>query len=1856
MSVVEIINKYDALGVQLWVEDGQLRFRAPSGVLAEQRLAELRGHKESLIKYIKATENSIIFPDSANRYAPFPLTDVQAAYLVGRGDIYEFGGVGCHVYMELTMPVIEKTRLEKAWHSLINRHDMLRAVVYPKGYQQVLSDITLPPIKTQDLRGVSPIQAQSAIEQIRAELSTRQYAPDSWPLYELFLTTTDESSILHFSIDMLIADFVSINVMLTELGQLYHQPEKTLPKLEVTFRDLVLFERSQQEQPLKASQKERDRQYWLGRINQMPEAPELPVVAVNKKIQKVSFETYQFRLGRDKWDFLCQQAREQKITPSCAVLSAFAEVIGRWSKQSTFCLNVIVSNRPELHPQINQIVGDFTAVNILEVAPLAKSSFSERAQALQKQLWLDMEHSTFSGIEVLREMNRRRNKSVIIPIVFTSTVGVGDTILQDGEVMRGACLTYRISQTPQVWIDCQVFEQGGELSLNWDVRSGIFPEGMIEDAFAVFEQLLNEMAAGENIWQEQVPLALPLHVKSTRESINSTATPISKGLLQDGFCNTVKHHPDALALVSGGQKFTYQELGDYAVSVQQALLKEGCKKGDIVVVSLDKGVWQVASVLGILLAGGAYLPIDISEPQARRDAILDDSGSGFVLTHGELAEQNWPARVSPINVKQLKLNHGMPLDSVTVSSAQLSYIIYTSGTTGKPKGVMMTHRAVLNTVHDINTRFAVCSTDKILGLANLNFDLSVYDIFGLFAAGGTLILPDAERRTDPSHWTELILEHGITLWNSVPAQMQMLLAHNDSQNALRKSALRLALLSGDWIPPTLPEALADHCPDIKIVSLGGATEAAIWSIFYEITHVPKGANSIPYGTPLANQSFHVLNEQLQPCPDWTTGNLYIGGVGLALGYLGDPQRTSERFIIHPESKERLYHTGDLGRYRPDGFIEFLGREDTQVKIRGHRIELGEIENVLQNHPAISSAVAMVTGKTSLDYRLVAFVEACHLPLANIASEEKEALYEACYQAGERATVSVNRPLLAHWMELADRTALLDMIKTFRDSGLFRDADAQHSLEDIQAAVGVHSKLYRLLRRWLNALCSEKLLQKDVTTGLYSLLSAPLEKDASYHCWQELEQVEQEIHYGAELLRYLRESSAHLPELLRGEVDPLDLFFPQGQLETAFAAYNDNLVNRYLNRVIIEGVVTIAKQHARTSPKRPLRILEIGAGVGGTSVDLITALAGYQVEYLFTDISTFFLNEARPRFAEYPWVSYGLFDINEEYWKQGLTAASWDIIICANVLHNSRHAPTVLSSLKELAVPGGALLIIEATRDIYSLLTSMEFKEGLTGFTDVRAENDQTFFTREQWQEMFSDVKADVVCAYPNKDDYLASAGQTAFITRFLAERVSISSLELKNYLQSQLPEYMVPSQIEVLPQIPLSANGKVDRAALKRRIESISSSALRSGEAPYDDLEKRIADIWAAVLNRETMWRDEDFFSAGGDSLLVAQVVGKMQETLPEAKNWEWDRLMREMLQMPTVAAIGAKLRSQQAVASKASDRAIPKAGTPLIVLAEGKHPDGVMKVFIHTGNGNLAPYRHLLPYFIDAPNRTETIAGLTVADIKTYLSIPPDKLIEHLGQQYAELLLHHGACRFEVIGYCSGGLIAIETAKVLLESGAAVSPVTVISTDRFRYQVKDELLMERGFGRLLGADIHRAGHTVDDALLVSALKEVLTADGVIPPGCLCSLSGPFASVAKCYDQLATKSQSQRLSELGAAIPAAGEEALEYPVSVLHMLYQIFCHSFEAVAAYKPLPFVGDIRMLRVIDQTLHFLPGLQSSSTEFWQELTLGDLQIIDIDGNHLSCLQPPQVSAVANLLISEEINNEVAIDRCFRLRRCGG
>jgi amino acid adenylation domain-containing protein len=303
----------------------------------------------------------------------------------------------------------------------------------------------------------------------------------------------------------------------------------------------------------------------------------------------------------------------------------------------------------------------------------------------------------------------------------------------------------------------------------------------------------------------------------------------------------------------------------------------------------------------------------------------------------------------------------------------LAYVIYTSGSTGQPKGVMIDHRGAANTILDLNDRFGVGPGDAALSVSSLGFDLSVYDIFGLLAAGGRVVLPDATQWREPAEWFALMHEHRVTVWNSVPALMEMLVEHVASRGEQWPASLRLVLLSGDWIPVGLPERIRALGAGVEVISLGGATEASIWSIAYPIESVDSSWDSIPYGRPLRNQRFAVLNDALEPAPVWVPGQLYIGGAGLARGYWRDEEKTRASFITHPRTGERLYRTGDLGRYLPGGDIQFLGREDLQVKVHGYRIELGEIEAALLQHEAVQTAVVVAVGTSNESRRLVGYV-------------------------------------------------------------------------------------------------------------------------------------------------------------------------------------------------------------------------------------------------------------------------------------------------------------------------------------------------------------------------------------------------------------------------------------------------------------------------------------------------------------------------------------------------------------------------------------------------------------------------------------------------------------------------------------------------------------------------------------------------------------------------------------------------------------------------------------------------------------------------------------------------------------------
>jgi pyochelin synthetase len=442
-----------------------------------------------------------------------------------------------------------------------------------------------------------------------------------------------------------------------------------------------------------------------------------------------------------------------------------------------------------------------------------------------------------------------------------------------------------------------------------------------------------------------------------------TNSGIPDCLIQDLFFEQATRTPERPAVISSLRTLSYADLLFLARSLGRRLRALGVRPNTLVAIVMEKGWEQFAAVLGILESGAAYLPIDPSIPPERMSYLLENGEVEIVLTQSWLEEKlSWPSCVTRFSVDEDYRNKdhsdsdGSNPPARVQSPDDAAYVLYTSGSTGKPKGVTIGHRGLVNCILETNREFGLGPDDRALAVTALHHDMSVYDIFGLLAVGGAIVVPSRDGTRSPDHWVELIDRYNVTVWNSVPAFMEMLLVHAAARNLSMRDRLRLAFLGGDWIPMSAPERIRAHFGDVKVVSVGGPTETTVWNIWYPVKEVQPEWKSIPYGHPIANTRYYVLDELLQDCASGEAGELCCSGVGLLKGYWRNDEQTRARIAIHPRTGQRIYRTGDLGRFMPDGEIEFLGRIDRQIKINGQRIELGEIEATLLRQPGIKQAV------------------------------------------------------------------------------------------------------------------------------------------------------------------------------------------------------------------------------------------------------------------------------------------------------------------------------------------------------------------------------------------------------------------------------------------------------------------------------------------------------------------------------------------------------------------------------------------------------------------------------------------------------------------------------------------------------------------------------------------------------------------------------------------------------------------------------------------------------------------------------------------------------------------------------------
>lgn len=900
----------------------------------------------------------------------FPLTDLQAGYLVGASRLIELGGFRPAMYFELDLVGVDPARAEDAVNRLVRRHEHLRTVVLAEGVHRVLDPAEVTPIRLPvvDLVGLDRASQEAAIAQAREQMCEPGPDPTGWPLFEIRLHRLRRHRLrAQFVMSLLLLDSRSTFQLIEEWSQLYRDPTAGPAVASRAFRESLLSMVAKEDtEAYRAHWR-----YWEDRLDTLPDAPRLPLARPLASVGPAHLTRRTFPLDGERWRQLCAQARRHRVLPNTAMLHVFAETLGAWAAAPHFLLNVLHQTWATAHPRDATVIGQFSSTLPLEVDLRHSGDFWTRAQALQRQLWRDMPHSAVSAVKITRALAARRGwtSRAVLPYVFNSMLRPQRPDPPPG---RPACrvLTSNL-RTPQVLIDNQLRDEAGGVLCVWDVVDDAFPPGLPDLMFDAYRRLLIALADTP----EATPDPVPADHRRTVARDNAPAGPAPDGRLEHGFLRWAAREPDAPAVVTARHTLTYAELDAASRAVAAALRARGVGRGDLVPVVMTKGWEQVVAVLGALRAGAAYCPVDAGLPGERIRHLIGECAAKVLLGQSHQAldlgtECLYVDRVTPAT--------GAPPaggDAPDRRPDDLAYVIYTSGSTGRPKGVMIEHRAAVNTVLEVNESLRLAPADRVFGISSLSFDLSVWDVFGTLAAGATLVLPPATDHPDPVGWAETARSSGVTIWNSVPALAEMLVEVAERPTGWHGPPVRAFLLSGDWVPTSLPDRLRRQCPDARIVAMGGATEAAIWSNAYEVGTVDPGWRSIPYGRPMRNQTMRVLDHRLDVCPPWAVGRIHIGGAGLALGYWRDEERTAERFIRHPGTGERLYWTGDLGRYWPDGTIEFLGREDRQTKVQGFRVEPGEIETAIREVSGVRDCAVSAEAAPGGQRRLVAVVAA-----------------------------------------------------------------------------------------------------------------------------------------------------------------------------------------------------------------------------------------------------------------------------------------------------------------------------------------------------------------------------------------------------------------------------------------------------------------------------------------------------------------------------------------------------------------------------------------------------------------------------------------------------------------------------------------------------------------------------------------------------------------------------------------------------------------------------------------------------------------------------------------------------------------
>lgn len=860
--------------------------------------------------------------------------------------------------------------LEQVLHTLVQRHETLRTTfqVFEEQLVQVVSPILSIPLQVLDFRNLAQAEQEAEVQRLITAEVQRPFDLTCGPLLRTtLLQLATEEHILLLTIHHIIFDEWSIRVLYKELAALYtafmHDQPSPLLELPIQYADFAVWQRQWLQGEVLATQLS----YWRQQLSGAPTLLELPTDHLRPAIQTFRGAQQRFVLSQKLANALKEFTRRKGITLFIMLLSAFEVLLYRYTNQTNIVIGSPIANRDR--SGMEGLIGFFLNMLVLRTDLSENPSFEEVLKRVGEVALGAYAHQDLPFEKLVEQLNPERNMSYnpLFQVLFTLQSNPPLTF-----DLPGLHLQLVEAKTETAKFDLSLILKDTEQGLigTWEYSTELFEAATISRMTGHFQTLLE----GIIVNPEQLISNLPLLTATERQQMlvewNATQTSYPKDqCIHQLFEEQVERTPKAVAVIFEDQHLTYQQLNRRANQLAHYLQKLGVGPDVLVGLCVERSLDMVVGLLGILKAGGAYVPLDPGFPAERLIFMLEDAQVSILVTQQRLSGHllSPQAKVVCLDTDQAMLAQQSETNLLpTATSAHLAYVIYTSGSTGRPKGVQIIHQAVINFLLSMRQRPSLRAEDTLLAITTFSFDIAVLELFLPLVVGARVVIANSDVVLDGTALMETLSRTRTTVMQATPVTWRILLAAGWQGSPHFKILCGGEALSLELAQQLLPRSAS-------LWNLYGPTETTIWSSICQIKAEDK---VVTIGRPIANTQLYILDVQLQLVPIGVPGQLYIGGDGLALGYLNRPELTAERFIPHPFSDDPgalLYKTGDLARYQADGTIEHLGRLDFQVKLRGFRIELGEIEVLLNQHPAVQNSIVTHQEDIPGDSRLIAYL-------------------------------------------------------------------------------------------------------------------------------------------------------------------------------------------------------------------------------------------------------------------------------------------------------------------------------------------------------------------------------------------------------------------------------------------------------------------------------------------------------------------------------------------------------------------------------------------------------------------------------------------------------------------------------------------------------------------------------------------------------------------------------------------------------------------------------------------------------------------------------------------------------------------